>query len=84
MLDATPGTVRAGLDGEDHPAELIEAIKKMHPTVKYFSAPLYIDCLLLLFLSFYICKLVFSFHSLLFGKFRFPIFGVTIKVPHIE
>jgi hypothetical protein len=29
VLDATPGRVRAGLDEEDHPAELIAALKKM-------------------------------------------------------
>ncbi|GAQ82053.1 hypothetical protein KFL_000990020 [Klebsormidium nitens] len=29
VLDATPGLVRAGLDEEDHPAELIAALKKM-------------------------------------------------------
>lgn len=29
MLDATPGTVRAGGNGEDHPAELIEALTEM-------------------------------------------------------
>lgn len=29
VLDATPGTVRAGGNGEDHPAELIEALAEM-------------------------------------------------------
>uniref|UniRef100_A0ACD5WML5 Uncharacterized protein n=1 Tax=Avena sativa TaxID=4498 RepID=A0ACD5WML5_AVESA len=29
VLDATPGKVRAGLDGEDHPAELIEFLRRM-------------------------------------------------------
>lgn len=29
VLDATPGKVRAGLDGEDHPAELIEVLRRM-------------------------------------------------------
>ncbi|XP_020519010.1 protein ABHD11 isoform X3 [Amborella trichopoda] len=29
VLDATPGKVRAGGDGEDHPAELIAALSKM-------------------------------------------------------
>lgn len=29
VLDATPGKVRAGLDGEDHPAELIEVLRTM-------------------------------------------------------
>lgn len=29
VLDATPGTVRAGGNGEDHPAELIEALTQM-------------------------------------------------------
>ncbi|KAG8054478.1 hypothetical protein GUJ93_ZPchr0001g30679 [Zizania palustris] len=29
VLDATPGKVRAGGDGEDHPAELIESLKRM-------------------------------------------------------
>ena len=28
-LDATPGEVRAGLDGEDHPAELIAALAQL-------------------------------------------------------
>ena len=29
VLDATPGKVRAGLDGEDHPGELIEFLRRM-------------------------------------------------------
>jgi pimeloyl-ACP methyl ester carboxylesterase len=29
VLDATPGKVRAGGDGEDHPAELIEFLRRM-------------------------------------------------------
>ncbi|XVE60701.1 hypothetical protein DITRI_Ditri05aG0149100 [Diplodiscus trichospermus] len=29
VLDATPGKVRAGADGEDHPAELISFLKKL-------------------------------------------------------
>uniref|UniRef100_A0A0D9V8Q0 AB hydrolase-1 domain-containing protein n=1 Tax=Leersia perrieri TaxID=77586 RepID=A0A0D9V8Q0_9ORYZ len=29
VLDATPGKVRAGGDGEDHPAELIESLRRM-------------------------------------------------------
>ena len=29
VLDATPGTVRAGGNGEDHPAELIEALAEL-------------------------------------------------------
>ncbi|XP_066350087.1 abhydrolase domain-containing protein C22H12.03-like isoform X2 [Miscanthus floridulus] len=29
VLDATPGKVRAGVDGEDHPAELIEFLRRM-------------------------------------------------------
>ncbi|KAF0917697.1 hypothetical protein E2562_021200 [Oryza meyeriana var. granulata] len=29
ILDATPGKVRAGGDGEDHPAELIESLRRM-------------------------------------------------------
>eukprot|EP00271_Cylindrocystis_brebissonii_P005982 TRINITY_DN18468_c0_g1_i1.p1 TRINITY_DN18468_c0_g1~~TRINITY_DN18468_c0_g1_i1.p1 ORF type:complete len:430 (-),score=57.28 TRINITY_DN18468_c0_g1_i1:285-1574(-) len=33
VLDATPGTVRAGLDGEDHPAELIAALQQLPATV---------------------------------------------------
>lgn len=32
-MDATPGLVRAGLDEEDHPAELIAALKKMPKVV---------------------------------------------------
>jgi hypothetical protein len=29
VLDATPGKVYAGGDGEDHPAELIEFLRRM-------------------------------------------------------
>jgi len=29
VLDATPGKVHAGGDGEDHPAELIEFLRRM-------------------------------------------------------
>ncbi|KAM3353303.1 hypothetical protein ACQJBY_024454 [Aegilops geniculata] len=29
VLDATPGKVRSGLDGEDHPAELIDFLRRM-------------------------------------------------------
>jgi hypothetical protein len=34
VLDATPGKVRAGLDGEDHPAELIEFLRRMPRQVR--------------------------------------------------
>ncbi|KAL3682608.1 hypothetical protein R1sor_000630 [Riccia sorocarpa] len=33
VLDATPGKVRAGGDDEDHPAELIEALRQFPPLV---------------------------------------------------
>uniref|UniRef100_A0A453G6Q6 AB hydrolase-1 domain-containing protein n=1 Tax=Aegilops tauschii subsp. strangulata TaxID=200361 RepID=A0A453G6Q6_AEGTS len=29
VLDATPGKVRSGLDGEDHPVELIDFLRRM-------------------------------------------------------
>eukprot|EP00850_Spirogloea_muscicola_P022821 SM000313S11971 [mRNA] locus=s313:36518:37821:- [translate_table: standard] len=35
VLDATPGNVRAGGDGEDHPAELIAALQKLPPRVQH-------------------------------------------------
>ncbi|KQK10944.1 hypothetical protein BRADI_2g57190v3 [Brachypodium distachyon] len=34
VLDSTPGKVRAGLDKEDHPAELIEFLRRMPVQVK--------------------------------------------------
>ncbi|CAI5474775.1 unnamed protein product [Closterium sp. Yama58-4] len=33
VLDATPGKVRAGGDGEDHPADLIDALRGMPPLI---------------------------------------------------
>ncbi|GJP54595.1 hypothetical protein CLOM_g13667 [Closterium sp. NIES-68] len=33
VLDATPGKVRAGGDGEDHPADLIDALRAMPPLI---------------------------------------------------
>jgi hypothetical protein len=37
VLDATPGKVRAGLDGEDHPAELIDFLRRMPRQVGLFE-----------------------------------------------
>lgn len=35
VLDATPGKVRAGGDGEDHPRELISFLRKLPKVVSY-------------------------------------------------
>jgi hypothetical protein len=47
VLDATPGKVRAGGDGEDHPAELIESLRRM---------PMQVG-LLALYVHLYDCKI---------------------------
>lgn len=36
VLDATPGKVRAGRDGEDHPAELISFLSKLPKEVSFY------------------------------------------------
>lgn len=35
-MDATPGKVRAGGDGEDHPAELIHFLSKLPKEVSFY------------------------------------------------
>ena len=35
VLDATPGKVRSGGDGEDHPGELIATLRQMPSSVRY-------------------------------------------------
>lgn len=37
VLDATPGKVRAGADGDDHPAELISFLSSLPKEVIIFS-----------------------------------------------
>jgi len=37
VLDATPGKVRAGGDGEDHPAELMSSLIILPREVGHFS-----------------------------------------------
>lgn len=41
VLDATPGKVRAGADGDDHPAELISFLSKLPKEVSAVSASNY-------------------------------------------
>lgn len=38
VLDATPGKVRSGGDGEDHPGELIATLRRMPPMVKIWHS----------------------------------------------
>lgn len=38
VLDATPGKVRSGGDGEDHPGELIATLRRMPPMVEIRSS----------------------------------------------
>lgn len=38
VLDATPGKVRAGGDGDDHPAELISFLSSLPKEVLFISA----------------------------------------------
>lgn len=44
VLDATPGKVRAGGDGEDHPRELISFLRTL-PKVVSYKIYLFCNCL---------------------------------------